>query len=352
MLPGMDGPGAVDEAGDAAEVEPGAAAPESLAPAAPTDPEPDTVPEREARSGGVLVIGGAGFVGSHLVDRLIAEGRSVDVVDDLSTGSLGNLSVARTEASRLEVGDLHIHTLDACSDDLATLIAMRRPREIFHLALVTRHDESAVSLGRSFTSMLGVLDAARRCSVTKVVVALPATALYGQPSGRDLPVKEGALAPRGVRGVVAKAIVDLLTAYREDWGIEFTALAVASVYGPRQRPDGGVVAALVAAAEAQTPPRLSGDGRQSRDFVYVDDVVDALVRSGQRGSGLVVNVGTGVQTSLRDLWKLVAPDGPEPLNGPARPDEVLRFAVSPVRARIHLAWSPWTPLAEGLDALR
>jgi UDP-glucose 4-epimerase len=328
------------------------ATPADPAPPVDTAPSVDTAPAAEARSGGVLVVGGAGFVGSHLVDRLIAEGRSVDVVDDLSTGSLGNLAAARTEAARLDVGELHIHTLDACSDDLGTLIAMRRPREIFHLALVTRRDDSAVALGRSFTSMLGVLEAARRSGVTKIVVALPATSLYGQPAGRDLPVKEGALAPRGVRGVVAKAIVDLLTAYREDWGIEFTALAVSSVFGPRQRPDGGVVAALVAAAAAGAPPRLTGDGRQSRDFVYVDDVVDALVRAGQRGSGLVVNVGTGIQTSLRDLWKQIAPDGPEPVLVPARADEVLRFAVSPVRARIHLAWSPWTTLAEGLDALR
>lgn len=326
------------------------------APAEPPTAEevPDAAPEPEpaAREGGVLVIGGAGFVGSHLVDRLIAEGRHVDVVDDLSTGSLANLAAARTEAARLEVGELHIHTLDACSDDLATLISLRRPREIYHLALVTRHDAPATSLGRSFTSMLGVLEAARRSGVAKVVVTLPATALYGQPSGRDLPVKESGLNPRGVRGVVAKAVVDLLTAYREDWGIEFTALAMASVYGPRQRPDAGVVAALVEAARARRAPTLTGDGRQSRDFVYVDDVVDALVRAGQRGSGLVINIGTGVQTSLRDLWKAIAPEGPEPSYAPARPDEVLRFAVSPVRARIHLAWSPWTSLAEGLDALR
>jgi UDP-glucose 4-epimerase len=320
----------------------------------PAAPVEDAVPgpRREAREGGVLVIGGAGFVGSHLVDRLIAVGRTVDVVDDLSTGSLANLAAARAEAARLEVGELHIHTLDACSDDLATLIAMHRPREVFHLALVTRHDMSAVELGRSFTSMLGVLDAARRAGVAKVVVALPATAVYGHPTGRELPVKEGALAPRGVRGVVAKAIVDLLSAYREDWGIEFTALAVATVYGPRQKPEGGVVAALVAAAASGTAPRLTGDGRQSRDFVYVDDVVDALVRAGQRGSGLVVNVGTGVQTTVRDLWRRIAPDGPEPVLVAARNDEVLRFAVSPVRARIHLGWAPWTPLAEGLEVLR
>jgi UDP-glucose 4-epimerase len=312
----------------------------------------DLAVRREGRTGGVLVIGGAGFVGSHLVDRLIAEGRPVDVVDDLSTGSLGNLAAARAEAARLDVGELHIHTLDACSEDLATLIAMHRPSEVFHLALVTRHDMAAIELGRSFTSMLGVLDAARRSGVTKVIVALPATALYGHPTGRDLPVKEGTLAPRGVRGVVAKAIVDLLTAYREGWGIEFTALALSSVYGPRQRPDGGVVASLVAARRGGEPPRLSGDGRQSRDFVYVDDAVDALVRAGQRGSGLVVNVGTGVQTTLRDLWRLIAPDGPVPVNAPARPDEVLRFAVSPVRARIHLGWSPWTTLVEGLEVVR
>jgi len=321
----------------------------------PTDGAPGAAaepPARERRTGGVLVVGGAGFVGSHLVDRLIAEGRPVDVVDDLSTGSLANLSVARAEAARLDVSELHIHTLDACSDDLATLIAMHRPSEVFHLALVTRHGMSAIELGRSFTSMLGVLDASRRSGVTKVVVALPATALYGHPTGRDLPVKEGGLTPRGVRGVVAKAIVDLLSAYREDFGIEFTALALSSVYGPRQRPDGGVVAALVAAAAKGEAPRLSGDGRQSRDFVYVDDVVDALVRSGQRGSGLVVNIGTGVQTTLRELWSQIAPHGAVPLHSPARPDEVLRFAVSPVRARIHLGWSPWTTLADGLEVVR
>ena len=204
----------------------------------------------------VLVIGGAGFIGSHLVDRMIVEGESVDVVDDLSTGSLANLADARAAARSVveataatrSASELRIHTVDACADELAGLIALRRPREIYHLALLARNDASAAVLGRSFTSMLGVLEAARRAAVTKVVVALPATALYGHPATRDLPVREAAIEPRGVRGVVAKAIIDLLAAYRERWGIEFTALAVASVYGPRQRPDGGVVAAAVATA--------------------------------------------------------------------------------------------------------
>ena len=307
----------------------------------------------DERVGGVLVIGGAGFVGSHLVERLIAEGGTVDVVDDLSTGSLANLAVARTEAARLDASELHIHTLDACSADLATMIAMRRPREIFHLALLPRHDASPVALGRSFTSMLGVLDAARRSGVTKVVVALPATAMYGHPSARELPVKEGPhggawRARRGGQGDrraaerVPRSVGHRVHGARPGVGVRPAAATGRRVSSP----------SMVAAAAQGRPPQLTGDGRQTRDLVYVDDVVDALVRGGQRGSGLVVNIGTGVQTSLRDLWKLVSPDGPPPTFAAARPDELDRFAVSPVRARIHLGWSPWTTLAEGLDALR
>ena len=296
-------------------------------PAVTGRPEQDPPPVAE-HVGGVLVIGGAGFVGSHLVDRLIAEGEAVDVVDDLSTGSLGNLSDARAAVATGVSSELRISTLDAAGDELADLVALRRPREIYHLALLTRHDAPPEELGRSFTATLRVLEAARRSGVDKVVVVLPATALYGHPSGRDLPVKEGAFVPRGVRGVVAKAIVELLAAYRERYEIEFTVLATATVYGPRQRPDGGVVAALLGNARRRTPPRLTGDGRQTRDLVFVDDVVDALVRSGRRGSGLVVNVGTGVQTSLRELWTMVAPDGPTPTYVPAREDELIRFAVS------------------------
>jgi UDP-glucose 4-epimerase len=187
--------------------------------------------------------------------------------------------------------------------------------------------------------------------VEKVVVLLPATVLYGAPSARQLPVKEGEITPRGVRGVVAQGIVELLTSYREEHGIEFTALAATTVYGPRQLPQRGAVARLFDAATNGEPARLTGDGRQTRDFLYVDDVVDALVRTRQRGSGLVINVGTGVQTSLRDLAAMIG-GGPPPSFVAARPSELDRFSVSPVRARIHLGWAPWTSLADGLTALR
>jgi len=305
----------------------------------------------EPRPAEVMVIGGAGFIGSHLVERLLAAAVSVDVVDDLSTGSLGNLASAR-ETARINGGDLRIHTVDATAAELPSLVSLRRPTHLFHLGLLPPGRGDAADLARSFTSMLAVLEAARRNAVTKVVVLLPATAMYGFPSIRDLPMREGTLTPRGVRGVVAKAIVDLLAWYREEHGIEFTALAAASVYGPRQQPGRGVVASVLDAAGRGEPARLTGDGRQTRDFVFVDDVVDALVRARERGSGLVVNLGTGVQTSLRDLAAIAAKGAPAPSYVAARPNELTRFAVSPVRARIHLGWAPWTSLSDGIAATK
>ena len=296
---------------------------------------------------GVVVVGGAGFVGSHLVERLLADGVAVDVIDDLSTGGLANLAEARSMG-----GTLKIHHLDAAAAEFGTLIGMRSPEVLYHLAAVPDGDDGD-SLARSFAATASIVHAARSHRIPKLVVALPASVLYGHPSNRDVPVKERELEPRGLRGVLARAVIDACAAIRESDAVEFTALALANVYGPRQRPEAGVVAAFRAAAVAGIGPKISGDGRQTRDFLFVDDAVDALVRAGDRGSGLVVNVGTGEQTSIRDLWSAVAgPSGADPEYVAARPDDLHRFAVSPVRARIHLSWSPWTSLAEGLKQLR
>lgn len=292
-----------------------------------------------------LVVGGAGFIGSHLVDRLLADGHRADAVDDLSTGSLANLAEARQQGAPLK-----IHTIDAASPDFVTLVGLRGPDVVYHLAAVPRGRPTAVQLAQAFATTVQVLDAARQHGIGKVVVALPASAIYGRPANRALPVKEGDLVPRGVRGVIARATVELLAWHREQDAVEFTVLALANVYGPRQRPEGGVVAAFAAAARGECLATIAGDGRQTRDFVYVDDTVDALVRAGTRGSGLVVNVGTGEQTAVKDLWeRLRRPGTPAPVTGP--PDDLQRFAVSPVRARIHLGWSPWTTLDEGLRSL-
>ncbi len=295
----------------------------------------------------VLVVGGAGFLGSHLVDRLIAEGQTVDVVDDLSTGSLSNLAESRAAG-----GALKIHTLDVVAGEFAALAAMRPPEVIYHLAWLPPGRGSAQQAGSAMNNVLAVLETARRQSA-KVVTTLPGAALYGDVPMRDLPIKEGhAWNPVGLHGVIAKAVVDLLNLYRVDHAVEFTALAMSTVYGPRQRADGGVVGSFAHALRAGVSPQLHGDGRQARDFLYVDDAVDALVRAASRGGGLVVNIGSGVGTSIRDLWAMMAgPDAQPPVAAPRRPNDVDRFAVSPTRARIHLAWAPWTELAVGLRSV-
>jgi UDP-glucose 4-epimerase len=295
----------------------------------------------------MLVVGGAGFIGSHLVDRLLAEGHDVDVVDDLSTGSLANLGEARAQVAD---GQFKFHNLDAASGHLTELASMRRPDVIFHLAALS---PGSVPGAAAVASTLAVLDAARSSGAQKVVGALPAAALYGDVSPRDLPLKEDrGWSPSTVSGVVARAIADLFDVYRSLHAVEFTALALANVYGPRQRRADGVVAAFLAAAATGSAPVIDGDGRQTRDFVYIDDTVDAFVRAAQRGSGLVVNVGTGVQTSIRDLWAAVGgSDRAAPVTGPSRPDDLARFAVSSVRARIHLSWEPWTTLDQGIRSL-
>ena len=171
---------------------------------------------------------------------------------------------------------------------------------------------------------------------------------------RDLPIKEGhAWNPVGLHGIVAKAIVDLLNMYRADHTVEFTALAMSTVYGSRQRVDGGVVGAFAHALRTATSPEIHGDGRQTRDFLYVDDAVDALVRAGTRGGGLVVNIGIGDQHV--DSRPVDADGRPRRarIRSPRRgaPTTSPWFALSPTRARIHLAWAPWTDLRVGLRSL-
>lgn len=298
----------------------------------------------------VLVVGGAGFLGSHLAERLLAESHTVDVVDDLSSGSLANLAAART----VPTGEFKFHHLDLCSDEFLSLVSMREPEVIVHLGALPPGRCTPAALGRAIQGTLQILDASRSHGVGRVVVAVPATALYGEVPARELPVKEGRQPSRRTPvGIVAQAMVELLADARESHSIEFSALALGTVYGPRQRSDGGVVGAFSRALVEGSAPTVHGDGRQRRDFVFVDDAVDALARAVHRGSGLVINVGTGTGTSVLDLWATLAGLGARPpLAGDPSRVGVRRAALSATRARIHLAWAPWTSLDDGLAQLR
>ncbi|HLW44981.1 MAG TPA: NAD-dependent epimerase/dehydratase family protein, partial [Acidimicrobiales bacterium] len=289
---------------------------------------------------------------SALVDRLLAEGHEVDVVDDLSTGSLTNLADARAAAGRA----LTIHQLDVRVPETSDLVLRRRPAVIFHLAaqvdVRTSVTDPVFDAEVNVIGSLRVLEGARAAGTDRVVFAA-SVGLYGEPDVAELPVREShPHRPLSPYGVAKEAVIDYLVAYRELHALEFCALALGNVYGPRQHPRGeaGVVAIFAQALATGTPVTVFGDGSQTRDYVYVDDVVDAFARAATRGGGLVCNVGTGRETSVDELLATmgrVAGVDPEVRYGPARPGEILRSALDPTRAAIHLGWRPWTSLEAG-----
>jgi UDP-glucose 4-epimerase len=303
------------------------------------------------------VTGGAGFIGSNLVDRLLAEGHEVDVVDDLSTGSLSNLADARSSGGRA----LRIHQLDIRLHETTELIERRKPTVIFHLAaqidVRASVDDPFYDAEVNVLGTLRVLEGARAAEAERVVFAASGGTLYGEVPPEDIPVQESCPhRPLSPYGVSKKSAIDYQVAYRELYALEFVALALANVYGPRQDPHGeaGVVAIFAEALVKGKSATVFGDGEQTRDFVYVDDVVDAFARAATRGGGLVLNVGTGKETSVNELYRVMAvASGVEtpPHRGPARTGELRRSALDPGRAAIHLGWSPWTSLEEGVTSV-
>jgi len=299
-----------------------------------------------------LVTGGAGFIGSTLTDRLLAEGHEVDVVDDLSKGSLANLADARAQRS----GRFSFHRLDIRTNDVVDLLARRRPEVVFHLAaqadVRVSVAQPALDAEVNIIGTLNVCEGARAAGAQKIVFAGSGGTLYGMPD--DLPVREGhPQHPISPYGVSKKAAGDYLHYYREVHGLEYTVLALANVYGPRQDPHGeaGVIAIFAGKLFDRERPTIFGDGEQTRDFVFVDDVVDAFTRAVDKAGGLIVNIGTGEETSVQSLFDTMArlAGYRDPAHyAPERPGELRRSALDPGRAAIHLGWKPWTPLPDGL----
>jgi UDP-glucose 4-epimerase len=300
-----------------------------------------------------LVTGGAGFIGSTLVDRLLAEDWSVDVVDDLSTGSLGNLAEARSVAGHR----FSFHRFDVRTPRLRDVLARAKPDVVFHLAAqIDVRVSVANPILDAEINILGSLNVLEGClasGVSKVVFASSGGTIYGLPD--EIPTRESApQVPESPYGVAKKVVGDYLHFYRESRGLESTALALANVYGPRQDPHGeaGVVAIFAGKLLRGETPVIFGDGAQTRDFVFVDDVVDAFVRASDRGGGLLFNIGTGKETSVVELYtamaRLVKHKG-KARHEPARIGELARSALDPARAEMHLGWKPWTSLDEGLS---
>lgn len=292
-----------------------------------------------------LVTGGAGFIGSNLVDSLVEAGHSVVVVDNLTTGHRHNL---RPEAT--------LHALSV--DDPALLNLLQGIEVVFHLAAqidVRKSVEDPVhDAGINIIAGLKMLDMCRRAGVKKVVYSSTGGALYGEPGAEHLPAGEDTpIRPLSGYGVSKHTFEHYLELYHQLYGLEFTALRYGNVYGPRQDPMGeaGVVAIFCNRILDGKQPIIFGDGKQTRDYVFVKDVCRANLLAMQSGNGQILNIGTGLETSVLDLVEaLQAALGQkvEPIFEPARPGEVLRIALDSSRAAQLLGWRAEVTLADGI----
>src|SRR3954454_9651408 len=297
-----------------------------------------------------FVTGGAGFIGSNLVDALVERGDDVEVLDDLSTGRRSNLEKALAAGAVLHEADLR----DA--GRVAELVAAAAPEVIFHLgaqidvrrAVADPRLDADINVGGT----INVLEAARRAGVRRVVNSSTGGAIYGDaasiPTAEDYP--PAPMAPYGQSKHAAEGYCGL---YHRLHGVSSVSLRYANVYGPRHDPqgEGGVVAIFCGKLVDGGTPVAFGDGLQTRDYVYVGDVAAANLAAAASDWEGACNIGTGTETTVVELAAALRAlgDGPFELeHAPERPGEVIRSAVDPALAREVLGWEPRVGLPEGL----
>ena len=293
-----------------------------------------------------LVTGGAGFIGSHVVDAYIEAGLDVAIIDNLSTGARANLN----PAARLYEVDIR----DGAEVD--RVFAAERPEVVSHQAAQASVNGSMADPPRDASinvlGSLNVLEAARKHGVRKVIYAATGGAAVGEP--KYLPVDEDhPVAPLSPYGASKHAVEHYVALYQQTFGLDTTILRYTNIYGPRQDPRGeaGVIAIFAGLMLTGGRPIVNGTGEQERDYVYVGDVARANLLALSKGGGRMINIGTGVGTSVNHLFDMLAEltgYGEPRQHGPALSGEVFRIYVTNDRARDELGWQPTVKLDEGL----
>ena len=304
----------------------------------------------------VLVTGGAGFIGSALVDQLVKRGDQVLVIDNFSTGSEKNLE----EAKNVAADNLVVENCDIRNSKTTKLIADYEPSTIFHLAaqvdVRASVEDPLTDLETNLVGLIRVLEGGRKAKTRKIIFASSGGTIYGEPAAQQLPLNEDTpwnpLSPYGVSKLAGGLYINT---YSSLHGLEGTTLALANVYGPRQDPHGeaGVVAIFAGKLLEGEPCTIYGTGMQTRDFVYVEDVASAFVASIENGDGKLLNIGTGAETSIQHLYKemaLAVGTDSDPEMGTERSGEIERSSLDPSLAEKILGWKPKTSLRDGIHS--
>jgi UDP-glucose 4-epimerase len=298
-----------------------------------------------------LVTGGAGFIGSNLVDALVQRGDEVTVVDDISTGKRHNLDAALERGA--ELVELDIRDAEA----VGATVERARPEVVFHLAAQIDVRKSVADPANdsriNVEGTINVLRAAQASGVGRVVNTSTGGAIYGEgqiiPAPEDHPVAPEA--PYGLSKFCAENYCEL---FRRLHGLPTVSLRYGNVYGPRQDPLGeaGVVAIFCGKLLEGARPTTFGDGLQTRDYVFVSDVVDANLRVAESDTTGALNIGRGVETNVLEIVEVLGAhaDGPfEPEHAPERPGEVRRIALDCSRAKSEIGWEAQVGLEDGLE---
>lgn len=302
----------------------------------------------------VVVTGGAGFIGSNLVDALLEKGHTVTVVDNLSTGKFENLLKVKDAARENRFSFLQV---DIREQALRAAFVGREQDAVIHLAAQPDVRFSVRNpVEDADVNILGTVNLLKTAvdnGVKRFIYTSSGGCVYGEPE--SLPVDEGApRRPDSPYGVSKNVAEEYIRYYRRSKGLSFCTLALANVYGPRQNPFGeaGVVAIFIGKMLAGESPVIYGDGEQTRDFVYVDDVVEAYLSALDKGEEDFINIGTAEETSVNRLYRMLAEilgfEG-EPRYAPPREGELEHIALAVGLAEKVLGWRPRTPLHEGLS---